>query len=350
MGDTSIEWTSKTWNPIRGCSVVSDGCRNCYAMNFATRFAAKGEAYEGLAYRNTSGAHWTGQVKFIEEHLADPLKVRKPTKWFVNSMSDLFHEGVSDQQITDIFGIMALAHWHTFQVLTKRPQRMLDYLRAGDHGIINQFEQIQRGGGIGPPLMFKALDMKRRDNVGWEWPLPNVHLGVSVEDQKTADERIPLLLETPAAVRWISAEPLLGSVDLTHIDYSDRLREVMRQAHGDEGAASINASAYLQTLTGQWFDGWDRGNDGKRLDWVVVGGESGTGAREMHLEWARGIVNQCQSAGVPVFVKQLGAHPVLWRDDDPEVPPYEYHFENHKGGDINEWPEDLRIREFPKAV
>jgi protein gp37 len=309
-------------------------------MNFATRFAKKGEPYEGLAYRNSSGAHWTGEVRFIEEHLADPLKVRKSTKWFVNSMSDLFHEGVSDQQITDIFGIMALAHWHTFQVLTKRPQRMLEYLRAGDHGIINQFKQIQRGGGIGPRLMFKALDMKRRDRVEWQWPLPNVHMGVSVEDQETADQRIPFLLETPAAIRWVSAEPLLGPIDLDGFltfEYPHCAGFV--GGHAEEG--------YCTRCHGHLSDRIHTTPSGK-IDWVVVGGESGPGARSMNIEWARSIVAQCNAARVPVFVKQLGAIPFepskYQRTGDAGL-----NLKNKKGGDISEWPEDLRVREFPQV-
>lgn len=278
MGDTKIEWTEKTWNPVRGCSVVSEGCRNCYAMNFATRFAGEGEAYEGLAYRNGSGAHWTGKLRFVAEHLEDPLRWRNPARIFVNSMSDLFHEGVEAQWLNDIFGIMALAHWHTFQILTKRPDRALAYISQGSHGVIEQFQQIQHGGGIGPRSMFRALDIKRRDGIGWQWPLPNLWLGTSVEDQKTADERIPLLLQTPAAVRWISAEPLLGPIDL---------------------------SAYMgvtPNITGE------REQRYSIIDWVVVGGESGPRARPMYPDWARSLRDQCVAVGVPFFFKQWGEY------------------------------------------
>jgi len=205
MGKTKIEWTrsddgtlGRTWNPIRGCSVVSEGCRNCYAMNFATRFAKEGEPYEGLAYRNSSGAHWTGKVEFIEKHLTDALRWRKPARVFVNSMSDLFHESIPDEWIDKIFAVMAYAPQHVFQVLTKRPERMLSYLscREGRRVVID---------GLGAIWTHTV-----------SWPLPNVHLGVSAEDQKTANERIPLLRETPAAVRWVSAEPLIGPIDFWH--------------------------------------------------------------------------------------------------------------------------------------
>jgi protein gp37 len=276
-GKSKIEWTEASWNPVRGCSIVSEGCRNCYAMRQAHRSNRPGGAYEGLTRVGAHGPTWTGDVRFVPELLEYPLQLKKPHRIFVNSMSDLFHEKVPDQQITDIFGIMALAHWHTFQILTKRPERMQSYLARGDHGIIRQFEAIQRGGGIGPRRMFRALDVKRRDRIGWKWPLPNVWLGVSVEDQKTADDRIRTLFSTQAAVRWISAEPLLGPVDL------------------DEfvgGCKDPNCTIH---------DGSCRG-----LDWVVVGGESGPHARPMHPDWARSIRDQCKSAGVAFFFKQWG--------------------------------------------
>jgi len=236
MGDKSkIEWTDATWNPVRGCSVVSEGCRNCYAMQVAARFSGEGQAYEGLAYRNSSGAHWTGKVRLVEEHLEDPLRWKRPRRIFVNSMSDLFHESLDEIDIGQVFGVMALAKQHTFQVLTKRPARMLSILETAR--ICFDFDE----------------------------PLPNVWLGVSVEDQKTADERIPLLMKTPAALRWLSAEPLLGPIDLESIP----------------------------TLEGS-------------IDWVVVGGESGQGARPMHPDWVRSIGDQCVAAGVPFFFKQWG--------------------------------------------
>ncbi len=234
MADKSkIEWTDATWNPIRGCSVVSEGCRNCYAMQVAARFSGKGQAYADLAYRNESGAHWTGEVRLIEEHLGDPLRWKRPRMIFVNSMSDLFHEGISDRSIFAIFDVMYNAKQHVFQILTKRPQRMLK--------VISNSMYLTNA------------------------PLSNVWLGVSVEDQKTADERIPLLMQTPAAVRWISAEPLLGLIDFESVP----------------------------TMEGS-------------IDWVVVGGESGPSARPMHPDWARSLRDQCVAADVPFFFKQWG--------------------------------------------
>ncbi len=257
MADNSkIEWTEATWNPIRGCSVVSEGCRNCYAMSVAARFSGKGYAYEGLAYRNESGAHWTGKVRLIEEHLQDPLRWQRPRLIFVNSMSDLFHEDIPDDWIVDIFRIMETARQHKFQILTKRPLRMLDFVS------------------------------RRHANNPHRCPASNVWLGVSCEDQKTADERIPLLLQTPAAVRWLSAEPLLGPIDLPRAGLEIRIPDL---------------------------DGPDLSN----LNWVVAGGESGSDARPMHPHWARSLRDQCVAAGVPFFFKQWGRWVHSWGCDDP---------------------------------
>lgn len=294
VGKTKIEWATDVWNPIRGCSVVSEGCRHCYAMQVAARFSGEGQAYEGLAYRNSSGAHWTGKVRLIEEHLEDPLRWKRPRRIFVNSMSDLFHEGLSNEQIVRVFQVMSKAPQHIFQVLTKRPERMRDFIRL--MSVLNEACTNQH-----------------------EWPLKNVWLGVSIEDQKTADERIPLLLQTPAAVRWLSVEPLLGPIDFG------------------------NPKEY-ETDSGDYSMRLQRGLFG--IDWAVIGGESGPGARPMDLCWMRSIMEQCSNAGVPVFVKQLGARPY-----DPSCAmkdnPGWLGYIDRKGGDINEWPEDLRVREYP---
>lgn len=320
MGDKSkIEWTEATWNPVRGCSVISEGCRNCYAMSVAARFSGEGQAYEGLAYRNGSGAHWTGKVRLIEQHLEDPLRWKRPRRIFVISMSDLFHESIPDEWIESIFAVMLRARRHTFQVLTKRPARMLDFMNRNS---------------TGGRLLHLAgeLNHKGVDEESGEWPRKNIWLGVSVEDQKTADERIPLLLQTPAAVRWISAEPLLGPIDL-------------------ESLTGLVGEKY-QVLNPILCSG-----DSNRpaIDWVVVGGESGAGARPFDLAWARSIVQQCKAAGVAVFVKQLGSKAesipdrISYRGSKTPKPDGFYrHLSNSKGGDINEWPEDLRVREYPE--
>jgi len=196
---TGIEWTDATWNPVRGCSLVSDGCKNCYAMGVAGRFGGAGQPYDGLTTKTTQGAKWTGKIMLVPDMLDQPIRWKRPRKIFVNSMSDLFHEGVPDDYIDRVFAVMALAPQHIFQVLTKRPERMRDYLRDKD-------------------LEDRITDLWREDDRDKEtWnimlPLSNVWIGVSVENQATADERIPLLLQTPASVRWLSMEPLLGPVD-----------------------------------------------------------------------------------------------------------------------------------------
>jgi len=318
MGDKSkIEWTDATWNPVRGCSVVSAGCRNCYAMSVAARFSGEGLPYEGLAYRNESGAHWTGKVRLIEKHLEDPLRWKEPRRIFVNSMSDLFHESIVDEWIDRIFAVMALAPQHTFQVLTKRPKRMMEYLHQ-----VSDERDMQRWINAAYEFVFDPLPAFELVN----WPLANVWLGVSVEDQKTANERIPLLLETPAAVRWISAEPLIAPVSFAHY-------------YREEGQGTYST----------WLD---------YLNWLVVGGESGSGARPCALEWIEDIVKQCKAANVPVFVKQLGAFVVSEQrayetDQEGQSNGFDSRWlwraglADKKGGDIDEFPEALKVRAYP---
>jgi protein gp37 len=222
MDRTKIEWSDATWNPVRGCSRVSEGCRFCYAEAVAARFSGPGMPYEGLARMSSRGPRWTGAVRTVPERLVDPLRWRRPRRVFVNSMSDLFHEALSDAQIDEVFAVMALASSHQFQVLTKRPARMRAYLSALDVA-----ERVARAAMLIRPRRREDDDRVLDEistNVLWgarlgggfeargfhRWPLPQVWVGVSVENQATADERIPLLLETPAAVRFLSVEPLLG--------------------------------------------------------------------------------------------------------------------------------------------
>ncbi len=304
---SKIEWTQKTWNPVAGCSDKSPGCTNCYAKKMAGRLEAMGvKKYEGLTVLQGSHRVWTGKIAFDEQALLAPLRRKKPTRYFVNSMSDLFHENVTDEQIDRIFAVMALCPQHTFQVLTKRPERMLAYLRQ-----VSDERDMQRWVNAAvefdlPSPMFDAAVAE------WEWPLPNVWLGVSVENQATADERIPPLLQAPAAVRFISAEPLLGPVDV--------------EAFLGDGESAIGGMEFIE------------------LDWVIVGGESGPGARPFNIEWARSIVQQCAAAGVACFVKQMGAKPFMAEDCA-----IGFTLRDRKGGDMAEWPEDLRVRQMPEV-
>ena len=246
---TKIEWTDATWNPIVGCSVVSPGCTNCYAMRLAGTRMKTHPSRAGLTRDSKASPVWTGEVRFMEQWLIQPLRWAKPRMIFVCAHADLFHEAVPDEWIDRIFAVMAMAPQHTFQVLTKRPERMREYLHSPVviDSIANAAHDID--GGIGAPIL----------------PLPNVWLGVSVEDQRRADERIGILGSTPAALRWVSAEPLLGRIDFD-IDQ-------------------------LQVI-----------------DWVVAGGESGPNARPMHPDWARSLRDQCAAVGVPFLFKQWGEY------------------------------------------
>lgn len=301
---TGIEWTDATWNPIIGCSRVSEGCRHCYAEGIAARFAGgQTSVYSGLAQMVNGHAQWTGKIAETAQ-LLNPLKWRKPKRVFVNSMSDLFHENVSDELRDRIFAVMALCPQHTFQVLTKRPERMLAYITRGVGGIVRRdFVNAQ----------FHRLNPTRHpDQHVKAWPLPNVWLGVSVENQAAADVRIPALLEVDAAIRFVSCEPLLGELDLSRwleplgvecIDVCPSLRYIRSgevETFTDPNRNEVYPLCPNCGLVAHWT-GYDDG-----IDWVIVGGESGPGARPMHPDWVRSLRDQCTAAGVPFFFKQWG--------------------------------------------
>lgn len=264
MSDRSaIEWTDATWNPVTGCTKVSPGCDHCYAETFAER------------WRGTSGHYFEGgfDVQLRPDKLTLPLRWRRPRRVFVNSMSDLFHKDVPDEYVAQVFAVMALAPRHTFQVLTKRHGRMRSLLNDDQFVRAVWNETIELGGGIDAA-----------------WPLPNVWLGVSVEDQQRADLRVPALLGTPAAVRFLSCEPLLGLVSLDLVRYVDT---------GCRGCSGLTSPEHEPTCGVEPGDHWG-------IDWVIVGGESGLGSRPMHPDWARILRNQCTEAGVPFLFKQWG--------------------------------------------
>ena len=326
-----IAWTDQTWNPIRGCSRISEGCRNCYAEGVAARFSGPGQPYEGMARRTNSGPHWTGKVEMVPQHFDDPIRWKRPRRIFVNSMSDLFHESLTNEQIAAVFGVMAAARRHTFQVLTKRAVRMrewFEWVATADtetgpwthcHWEALRYEAANHPKGDGGPVHCKS---EGKADDARPWPLPNVHLGISAEDQPNLDARWAELRRCPAAVRWVSAEPLLGPIDLR-----DYLGTVPRPASLDPRAASYPA----------------RIASPHRLDWVVVGGESGNRARSFDVDWARQLVRECKEAGIPAFVKQLGGAPFdstgVWESRDV-IPLH--------GPPIEEWGEDFRVREFPR--
>lgn len=269
-----------------GCGKVSEGCRNCFAIPFVHRLAHNPRVktnYSGLVRYSIRGKgneelEWSGRTRLFPENLDIPRKVKKPTMWFVNSMSDLFHKDIPDNFICNVITIINSNNRHIFQILTKRPERALI--------LINNYRYLKRG-------------------------LPkNLWFGVSIEDQKTADERIPILLQIPAAVRFLSIEPMLQEVNL------DELPDM--------------PVTIADTRKGSW--NFSIG----RIDWVIIGGESGPGARPMHLNWVRIVRDQCVAAGVPLFIKQMGS-----------VYAKKHGMSDSKGHNIDEFPEDLRIREYP---
>jgi protein gp37 len=282
---THIEWTDATWNPITGCSVHSAGCTNCYAMKLAGTRLRDHPSRAGLTRPSKAGPVWTN-----EQWLLDPIRWKRPRRIFVCAHADLFHENVPDAWIDRIFAVMALCPQHQFQVLTKRSARMRDYLTTCPPKLrVRAWCEAEKTLGAST-----AVESFRRagDIMEAGWPLPNVWLGVSVEDQRAADERIPDLLATPAAVRWLSCEPLLGPVDLTRIK---------------RFPAGVCDKEWLNAIEGRsWAYPGRLLEPASRIDWVVAGGESGPGARPMHPDWARSLRDQCAAAGVPFLFKQWG--------------------------------------------
>lgn len=293
--NSKIEWTQKTWNPVTGCSKVSQGCKNCYAEVIANRFPRTGIIPGSEIEYNTADAPKNEKFAVLlhRDRLEQPLHWRKPATVFVNSMSDLFHEDVPFEFITKVFAIMALSPRHTFQILTKRPQRAVNYfnyIHSPEHHR-NAKEKIQK---YAHPYLLEYDS--------FEFPLKNVWLGVSVEDQATADERIPLLLQIPAAVRFLSCEPLLGEVDLklptktwTDSDGDKRCDHCCNKDRCDDHSHYYRPQCPYCRGTG----------DGKIIDWVICGSESGHGARPMDIEWAEKLMQDCKAAGVPFFMKQI---------------------------------------------
>ena len=273
---TAISWTERTWNYFRGCSEKSPGCRDCYARQMAARFSAPGQPYHGIAYMDDEGrSRWTGKIAAVPEHLDDPIRWQRPSMIFTNSMSDLFHEDAELNAIINSFEVMEKASWHIYQTLTKRPERM--------------------------PSILRSITLKSGRNLGTD-PLPNVWIGTSIEDEKTAAERSYWLAETPAAIRWWSAEPLIGEID------------------------------------------WEKWIPLSKANWVVFGGESKQTARpprRMQARWLSDGLVVCEKLGVAAFVKQLGGvlakellHPGKFRADPSGKKP-------------ECWPLDLRVQNYP---
>lgn len=327
---SGIEWTDSTWNPIRGCTRDSEGCRNCYAERMAYRFSGPGQPYEGLVTLKNGHPSWTGAVSFVDRHILDPIRWRPViehtpgcqrdwesavARWkavggkrprrrfgcdcpsrrrivFVNSVSDLFHESVPAWWQDQIFAVMAMCQDTFFIALTKRAKRMHEYLTAPAN-------ELQMRWGVAASHLLGSGEVAEK-RAPKSFPLPNVALGVSIEDQDTANRRVPYLLLTPAAFRLVSAEPLLGPVDLTAIRYHDHV--------APEIECEWNAlTAFHQVLHSQSMDAVATEDDGvTKLDMVICGGESGQNARPMHPIWPRRLRDDCVGAGTPFFFKQWG--------------------------------------------
>lgn len=286
---TAIEWTDATVNAVNGCTVVSPGCKHCYAMKQAHRVDAR----RGLTQHTAGGMVWTGEVRLNEKALFQPLDWKRPRKIFWNAHGDLFHENVPDEWIDKVFAICALTPQHQHQILTKRPARMRQYMESIDNGDGERIEGLRSAMVEG--MAQSIWHARTGDDTVDEWlavhlPLPNVWLGTSVEDQQRADDRIPDLLATPAAVRFLSCEPLLGPVDLNAVPWNVA-------GYGMLGALPTPGEP-------DDFRFWHHETQGIR--WVIVGGESGPKARPMHPDWARSLRDQCAAAGVPFFFKQHG--------------------------------------------
>lgn len=267
MSDSShISWTQSTWNPILGCQKESPGCANCYAVKEVYRMASNpnpkiSSVNSGLVHKLGNGKlDWTGEITTVPDRLNTPLKWKKPRRIFVNSLSDLFHPKVPDLFIDAVFATMAIANQHTYQILTKHPDRMAEYFNdpaerqnAIGNAAIDHFDQMLTG---------DPECMNDEDFIYAPFPLPNVWLGTSVENQEYTDKRLPWLEQVPAVIRFVSAEPLLGPIDINEY--------------------------------------WPN------VDWVIVGGESGANARAMDPQWVRGLRDQCKARGVAFYFKQWG--------------------------------------------
>jgi protein gp37 len=292
---SKIEWTDATWQVTAGCTKVSPGCMNCYAATMAKRLRAMGmPAYQNVV---TDKGQWTGWVGCLPGNLPIPLHWRKPRRIFVDSMSDLFHPSVPFEFIDRVFGVMALASWHTFQILSKRPERAAEYAATWGDGT-----KVDR-------IALAANQIDFRQGGLCERPLGHVWIGTTVENQAAADKRIPELLKIPAVVRFVSCEPLLGEIDLNRWLYSEHDRAGMD-------------NQYLTPIGG---------NSRAKIGWVIAGGESGSNARPMHPNAPRSLRDQCDLAGTPFYFKQLC-------DERGRKLPWE------------SVPQDLQIREFPQNV
>ncbi|MBW4690046.1 MAG: phage Gp37/Gp68 family protein [Komarekiella atlantica HA4396-MV6] len=330
---TNIEWCDETINPIVGCSRLSEGCKHCYAAT-----AAKSSRLQQFSQYQTV-SEWDGTVEFVKSQLIKPLHWRKPKKIFVCSMADLFHANVPFEWIDQVMAVVALCPQHTFQVLTKRPERALKYFRQPQLWV-KWYEAAKEHlwGAIGEN--FGGLINLQQYFIDQPFPLPNLWLGTSTENQAMADKRIPILLQIPASLRFLSCEPLLEEITLSryHNNGIGYLGHKIKCPNC--GVTGINPpDKYYQYC---WQCNSEMERKEPTISWIICGGESGPNSRPCHIEWIESIVIQCQESNTPVFVKQLGAN--------AHHQGQRFKTRDKKGGEIEEFPEQLRIREFPVLV
>ena len=301
--NTKIEWTDATWNPVTGCTVVSPGCTNCYAMKLAGGRLRHHPSRKGLTDGSKAGPVWNGKVRFNHVWLDQPLKWKRPRMIFVCAHGDLFHEAIPDEWIDVVFAVMALAKQHTFQVLTKRPERMRDYLKqvASERDMNRWAIAASR---IRPDWFSSMIDEKIAEA---DWPLRNVWLGVSAEDQVRADMRVGPLLETPAAIRFVSAEPLLDLVTFECMVF-DKWPESTGIIPGYSGTYNALAGTWMPAVGNVDEELAGRLLELPKLDWIIVGGEGGPRARPMHPDWALRLRDECRNNEVPFHFKQWGRY------------------------------------------
>lgn len=308
---TEISWTESTWNPITGCSYESPGCRDCYAATLAGTRLKNHPSRAGLTHASAGGPVWTGEVRFNEGWLDQPLQWKRPRMIFVVAHGDLFHPKVPDSWIDRVWARMAIAHWHTFQVLTKRIDRAARYL--SDPALAERIAAICVSELTGKAPFAETVTSAK---VRYRLPLPNVWVGTSIERQQEAVPRLAALREVPAAVRWVSAEPMLGPLQMFYVDE-------------DAGALRGPGVEISGARTVGSPDNPPEGIDTSQpfVDWVVCGGEnaktrSARRKRSFDLAWARDLRDQCKLASVPFYMKQIDA--------------------------VRPIPPDLMVREYPE--
>jgi protein gp37 len=326
MSKTTISWTDETINPFVGCTKVSEECRSCYAE----AAAASPRLQQFPQYKNVvdEHGHWTGHVEFIPRFIDKLFTYKKPRRIFLPSMSDAFHENVKDEWLDQLFAAIALNPHLTLQILTKRPRRMMEYCNA-----LPTLDNV-------PDEMSRRYFDKTKEYKEFHptFPLPNLWLGVTAGTQKSADDRIPLLLQTPAAVRFVSVEPMLEEVNLSKYlgDYwtcpecndTDEFKWMLPKNKEFCGVCAGDTGRDVRLK-----------RRGQGIHQVIVGGESGSKSREFHLEWAEDIHRQCQITGTKFFMKQVGAN-AYYRGQ-------QFKTKSRAGADASEWPEHLRVQEFP---